>query len=254
MDDSTVGEALTIDQVASLREKTDLVSQILGNHLRIYLETLKPLLAPRRILGRHVGSRDDVNGSDVALTRLKELYREAAQKPFGLPIDFPDTALGQLDSQPSLSRWEYPHIATSKGDSRNVTISSPVQWVLSYESGLALSQVYSMLDNKIERKTDALRQFIVNALVMQLLLRNQHNLVQLLGALRYCVDIKVLPGLGTISFVTITAPLRSFRPADEVLLMATRFSGVPAFVELIQPGSIEHLEDPLRIQLQQALA
>ena len=126
--------------------------------------------------------------------------------------------------------------------------------MLSYESGLALSQVYSMLDNKIERKTDALRQFIVNALVMQLLLRNQPNLVQLLGALRYCIDIKVLPGLGTISFVTITAPLRSFRPADEVLLMATRFSGVPAFVELIQPGAIEHLEDPLRIQLQQALA
>jgi hypothetical protein len=254
MDSSRTGEELTIDQVASLREKTEAVSHILGSLLRTYIDTLKPLLVPRRLLGRHVGSRDDVNGSDLALTRLKDLYREASHTPFGLPLEFPDTALAQLDSQPAIYRWEYTHTAKSERDSRNVTITSPVQWVLSYESGLTLSQVHSMLESRMERKSEALRQFLINALVMQLLMKSQPNLVQLLAALRYQVDMKSLPGLGALSFVTITAPLTSFRPADDVLLMATRFSGVPAFVELISLESIENFEDPLRTQLQQALA
>jgi len=106
----------------------------------------------------------------------------------------------------------------------------------------------------MERKTEVLRQFVVNALVMQLLMKSQPNLVQLLAALRYQMDMKPLPGLGALSFVTITAPLTSFRPADDVLLMTTRFSGVLAFVELISLELIEHVEDPLRLQLQQALA
>jgi hypothetical protein len=254
MDGSRIGEALTIDQVASLREKTDAVSHILGSRVRTYIDTLKPLLAPRRLLGRHVGSRDDVNGSDLALTRLKELYREGSHSPFGLPLEFPDTALAQLDSQPAIYRWEYTHTTKSELDSRNVTITSPVQWVLSYESGLTLSQVHAMLESRTERKTEALRHFLINALVMHLLMKSKPNLVQLLAALRFQVEMKPLPGLGALSFVTITAPLTSFRPADDVLLMATRFSGVPAFVELISPESIEHFEDPLRTQLQQALA
>ena len=106
----------------------------------------------------------------------------------------------------------------------------------------------------MDRKTEALRQFVINALVMQLLMKSQPNLIQLLAALRYQIGMKPLPGLGTVPFVTITAPLTSFRPADELLLMATRFSGVPAFVELISTESIENFDDPLRMQLQQALA
>ncbi|MBL8043527.1 MAG: hypothetical protein JNL86_11480 [Nitrospira sp.] len=254
MESSRTGETLTLDQVASLREKTDAVSRILDSRLRVYIETLKPLLAPRRLLGRHVGSRDDVNGSDLALTRLKELYREVSRSPFGLPLEFPDTALAQLDSQPAIYRWEYTHRAKSERDSKDVTITSPVQWVLSFESGLTLSQVHSMVESRMERKTEVLRQFVVNALVMQLLMKSQPNLVQLLAALRYQMDMKPLPGLGALSFVTITAPLTSFRPADDVLLMTTRFSGVLAFVELISLELIEHVEDPLRLQLQQALA
>ena len=254
MGEPKTGQVLTIGDVASLREKTEAVSQILGSHLRAYIDTLKPLLAPRRLLGRHVGSREDVNGSDLALTRLKDLYREVSHAPFVLPLEFPDTTLAQLDSQPVIYPWEYTYTDKSERDSRALTITSPVQWVLSYESGLTLSQVRSMLESRMDRKAEALRQFVINALVMQLLMKSQPNLVQLLAALRYQIDMKPLPGLGTVPFVTITAPLTSFRPADELLLMATRFSGVPAFVELISPDSIENFDDPLRTQLQQALA
>jgi hypothetical protein len=38
----------------------------------------------------------------------------------------------------------------------------------------------------------------------------------------------------------------SQRPSDELLLMATRFSGVPAFIELIDLGDNQTFDDPLR--------
>lgn len=253
MDSSKIRQTLTTDEVAALREKTEVVSKILKNQLQGYLDTLKPLLAPRRILGRHVGSREDVTGSDHALSRLKELYREGSQTPFGLPIEFPDTALAQLDNQPAVYPWEYPYTAKSERDSKNLTITSPAQWILTYDSGVTLAQVRSMLENKTERKTEVLRQFVINALVMHLFIRGHANLIQLFAALRYHVEMKSLPGLGPVSFVTIHAPLTSFRPADDILLMATRFSGVPAFVEMVSLDAIENLQDPLRVQLQQAL-
>ena len=253
MDNSQGQATLTLDQVVSLREKTDAISHILGSQLRAYIDTLKPLLSPRRLLGRHVGSRDDVNGSDLALSRLKELYREGSHTPFGLPLEFPEHTLAQLDSQPAIYRWEYTHAAKSERDSKNVTITSPVQWVLSYESTLSLSEVQAMLESRIERKTESLRQFLLNALVMHLVVKNQPNLIQLMAGLHYRVSLKSLPGLGALSFVTISAPLTSFRPADDLLLMAMRFSGIPAFVELISLESVETFEDPLRGQLLQAL-
>jgi hypothetical protein len=215
---------------------------------------LKPLLSPRRVLGRHVGSRDDVAGSDVALSRLKELYREGSQAPFGLPLDFPETSLSQMENQPVIYPFEYAYTITSERDSKKITVTSPVQWVISYESGLTLSQVHSMLEKRIERRTEALRQFVLNTLVMQLLIKAQPNLVQLLTALRYRVEIKSFPALGAVTVVTLAAPLTSFKPTDDVILMATRFSGVPAFVELLSLDSLNNLEDPLRAELQQALA
>jgi hypothetical protein len=55
-----------------------------------------------------------------------------------------------------------------------------------------------------------------------------------------------LPGLDTLAFATIQACVTSQRPSDELLLMAMRFSGVPAFIELIDLDSFRTLEDPLK--------
>jgi hypothetical protein len=41
----------------------------------------------------------------------------------------------------------------------------------------------------------------------------------------------------------------SYRPTDDLLIAATRFSGVPAFIELIDLDAVTTLPDPIRITL-----
>lgn len=76
---------------------------------------------------------------------------------------------------------------------------------------------------------------------------------QILTDLRYEVRLDKCPGLGELQFVTVSSCLPSFRPADEFLLMATRFSGAPAFIELVDTEAVQTLQDPLRSRLEQFL-
>jgi hypothetical protein len=47
--------------------------------------------------------------------------------------------------------------------------------------------------------------------------------------------------------------LPSFRPADDLILTAIRFSGVPAFIELIDVEALNTLQDPLKLSLEKIL-
>jgi hypothetical protein len=251
---SQFAPSLTIEQLAMCREKTETASKILDSHLKSYLDTIKSLFAPRRVLGRHVATREDVNISDRMLDQLKQQYGQVvSQAPFGLPIDFPEQTLAHLDNLPMVYAWEYHHVAKAGTAEKVLTITSPVRWVLTYETGAAPALVRQMLNGKVERRIEALKQFVVNALSMGLLIQAYPGVGQLLSALRYRLQTESLPGFGRLPFVTVQACLESFRPSDELLLMATAFSGVPAFVELIRADSLQGSIDPVTEQLQRIL-
>lgn len=246
--------SLSIEQLATLRQKTEAASKVLDTHLKSYLDTVKPLLAPRRVLGRHVATREDVNISDRMLDQLKQQYGQVvSQTPFGFSMEFPQQTLSHLDNLPMVYSWEYPHVVKSSTAQKALTITSPVRWVLTYETGVAPALVRQMLEGKVERRTEALKQFVVNALAMGLLIQAYPGVGQLLSALRYRVQTECLPGFGNLPFVTVQACLESFRPSDELLLMATAFSGIPAFVELIRADSLQDYIDPVTEQLRRIL-
>ena len=246
--------ALSIEQLAALRQKTETASKVLDSHLKSYLDTIKPLLAPRRVLGRHVVAREEVNISDRMLDQLKQQYGQVvSQAPFGFSLEFPQQTLSHLDNLPMVYSWEYTHMVKSATAEKLLTITSPVRWVLTYETGAAPALVRQMLNGKAERRTEALKQFVVNALAIGLLMQAYPGVGQLLSALRYRVQTECLPGFGNLPFVTVQACLESFRPSDELLLMATAFSGIPAFVELIQADSLQGYVDPVTEQLRQIL-
>ena len=135
---SQFAPSLTIDQLASLRDKTEAVSKVLDSHLKSYLTTIKPLLAPRPVLGRHVASREEVNISDRMLDQLKQQYRQAvSQAPYGLPMESPEQTLSHLDNLPMVYPWEYHHVAKTGTTEKVLTITSHVRWVLIYETGAA---------------------------------------------------------------------------------------------------------------------
>jgi hypothetical protein len=248
-------ENLKLEQLADLREKTELVSQLLQSQLKGYLDTLRTLLTPRRILGNYVRSsvKEDIPDADVALKRLREKYKEVCSKPFALNAELDESAVADMDSRLELYRWEYSHEARNERETKTITVASPVKWALSYTSGYTVAQLREVLAGKRERRQEEVRQFLVNAIVVQLVLAKFPGITQLLKDLRYEVELEKCQGLGDLPLVTIRSSLPSFRPSDDIILAASRLSGVPAFVELIDFDKLASLEDPFKTKIQEKL-
>ena len=120
-------------------------------------------------------------------------------------------------------------------------------------SEYTLSQVTRTLAGREQRRSDAVRQFVVNTLVMHAMLAKFPSIAQLLTDLRYGIQTEKSPALGDLPLVTIRSCLPSFRPADTLMLTAIRFSGVPAFIELIDIETLNTLQDPLKLRLEKIL-
>ena len=244
---------LTFEQLAKLREQTEAIAGFLRDRLQSHLETLRPLFAPRRLLGKYIDRKEDVSGSEKAAAQVREKFKEVCGAPFSQTPELDDDILTRIDNSPELYPWEYAYEAKSEGEPRTLTITSPVRWVLTYGSGYTLSQVRQALTGRHERRSDDIRQFVVNALAMNLFFAKYPGMAQLFSDLRFQINVDKCPGLGALPFITLNACLPSFRPADNLILMATRFSGVSNFVELIDIDAVNTLQDPLRSRLEELL-
>ena len=248
-----VNETLTLEQLSELREKTETISQFFYTNLLDYLGTLRSLLAPDRLLGKYAGTKESTGGEDRVFAQLQEQYRAVSGKPFELSPELDTEPLSLVENQLQLYPSEYIYETQEAGETKAITLTSPVRWVLAYRSEYTLSQVRLAVSGKAERRIRELRQFLVNALVMQAVLDKQQGVTNILTDLRYTVNIEHAPDLGALPLVTIETCLPSFRPPDELILSATRFSGIPAFIELIDLETIQTLQDPLRLSLEEML-
>ncbi len=246
-------KTLTSEQLVDLRKKTQTVAQLLHSQVQSHIETLRPLFSPRRMFGKYVGGKEEVAGADKALAQLRSAFQAVCGKPFSLPPELDQDVLSDIDGRLELAPWEYTHEAKSQNETRVLTITSPLRWILTYSSTSTLSQLRQTLAGQQERRADSVRQFVVNALVMGLVFEKFPGIEQVLTDLRYQVSKEKHPGLGELSLVTITSCLSSFRPSDAMLLNATDLSGVPAFIELVDLESISTMRDPLKLRIEQVL-
>lgn len=246
-------ETLTFEQLAELRQQTEAIAGFLRSRLQSHLETLRPLFAPWRLLGKYADRREEVSGSEKTVSQVREKFAEVCGAPFSLTPDLDDDLFTRIDNRPELYPWEYTYETKSESEPRVLTITSPVRWVLTYGSGYTLSQIRQAVATKQDRRWDHLRQFVVNALVMNLLLAKHPGIGQLFSDLHYNIHVDKCPGLGLIPFATVSACLPSFRPADSLILMATRFSGVPDFVEVIDTEAVYTFQDSLKGRIEELL-
>ncbi|MGB8467137.1 MAG: hypothetical protein WCE49_19485, partial [Terrimicrobiaceae bacterium] len=195
----------------------------------------------------------DVHGSDRALAEIQRKYREFTAKPFDLSVEFDPHWLSLVGSRLDLQRWAYTHTIQTGGETKAITITSPSRWILTYRSNLTVVQMAEAMDGKERAPIELRRQFVVNALVMLLAVGRNPGLGHLMEGLHYRLQNEVFPGLSNLPLVTFTSPLPSFRPSDDLILEATGFSGVPAFIELLDIEAIRGLRDPLREQIDQLI-
>jgi hypothetical protein len=241
------GPALTLQQLPDLRRKTDTVAKFLKEQISVHLETLRPLFAPDRVFGKYAGGKVDVQGAERGLNELQQKYRPFSTKPFDLPTTFDTNWLGLVGTGLEAQSWEY--IAQIQG--QNITVTSPVKWVLSYRSAPSPSHVPALVSGGESSRRDDLRQSVINSLVLQLVIQRNPGINQLFRDLRFELAHEPLPGMAGFSVVTITSCLSSFRPADDLVAAATAFSGIPSFIELIDTASIQQPRDLLREKLEE---
>ena len=71
--------------------------------------------------------------------------------------------------------------------------------------------------------------------------------------LRYDLNAASSGELGKLPLMTLTSCLTSFRPSDDLILAATAFSGVPAFIELVNLDEIKNPKDTLKAIFEQII-
>lgn len=244
---------LTFQELSELRRKTEIISKFLQEQLQGHLDTLRPLLAPERLFGKYMGGRGDSALTERAFGQLQQSYRPFTAKPFDLPTQFDEHWLSLVGNRVTLYPWEYAHEARDERGGKTITMSAPVRWVATYTSGYSLSQFRQALAGSGERRPEHIRQFVVNALVMQLMVAHTPGLTALLADLRYQVHTDSSPDLPGVPLSIVTSGVPSFRPSDDLILAATNFSGVPAFIELVDIEAFLRMEDPLKARIEEML-
>jgi hypothetical protein len=252
---ATPVKTLSFEQLAAARKRTEAVSQFLEKQLRGYLDTLRTLLMPERILGKLAGSRFDVPGVDKVLAELQENYRRLPGKPFEFPKELETDWLSEVGPKLELNRSEYTLEITTESGKRPILITSPNRWTLAYGPGLSVAQAVSAFGRKQDRRAmDQLRQFVVNELVMQALIARSAGLTALLAELRYNVSKQVHPALSGLPLVVIQSQVPTFLPPEPLIAAATGLSGIAAFIELIDVDAVKELADPFKVHISEITA
>ena len=245
------GKAMTFQELTELRRKTEAVSKFLQEQLAAHLETLRPVLSPERVFSKFLGTKGDHTLSDRAFAQLQQNYRPFSTRPFDVPSEFDPQWLTLVGNRLALYPWEYTHEARTERETKQITMASPVRWIVSFTSTYGLTQLRLGLAGKAERRVEHVRQFVVNALVTQLAISHAAGLGALLNDLRYQLQTEYASDLPKLPLTTITFGLPSFRPPDDLILAATSFSGIPAFIELVDTDAAARLQDALKARLQE---
>ncbi len=244
-------EQFSVQKLLVLRKLTRSISDHLRNQVRTYLTTLAPLLRPRTVLGDYIqsGTKEPVRGSDRAFADLQALYEAVApQKPFNLSKEI-SAPIEILNSTPEITPLEYSYTAKSEQDSKTVTVTSPLKWVLTY-SGFAPGRLRDLLADR-NRSFERLKEFLVHYLVMQTVSSKQIGLTEIFRLLHFPLTAEHLPDFGQLPITCLASSVSTLRPPDHVIIESTEISGMNAFEEVVNLDDIVKMEDPLKVELVQ---
>ena len=248
-----VGQQLSQEQLARLHRTTQEVEKTCRARLQSYLDAMAPLFRPRRVLGNHMegAGKETVTGADQSFTELRDIFFKACGRPFDLRKELP-SPLESIATQVQLHEWEYSYeILTDQR--RTLSVVAPLTWVLAYPSSYTYPMVRQLVAGRQERDAESVRSFVLRASLMRLMFARLPELTTLFEGLRYRVEVRKSPQLGDLQLVTVSAPVETIRPSDELLSRAIDFSGRSGFVEVINPEQAAHISDPLQAEIQKIL-
>ncbi len=241
--------AFTTKRLLVLRKLTRSVSDLLRGQLKGYLTTMAPVLRPRTVFGEHVQSsvKEVVRGADKAFKDLQAEYEAVAgMKPFGLkrslssPFEVESATLEMLPI-------EYEHTARTDRETKTVSVSKPLKWVL-YYSGFSPSRLRDLLRDR-NRTSDDQHRFVLHYLLVHAVFAQQAGVLQLLESVHFPVRFERWPEFGGLPITCIECSVKTSLPPDDVIIESTEISGSDAFEEIVEVGDIARLKDAFKEQL-----
>ncbi len=252
MAENSAGKDLSFDQIARLRAATDAISSWLRKDLESHLETVRPLLKPRRHLESNIKGSGSA-GDSARADRLFHTLQDAVEAAGGEPLRLRGALRSPIDAVPNkleLWPWEYRREIGDGAAAKQIAVFSPLSWVLSYSSPLDLAQARRMVGGEGSRSESELRHFAIRAVLMTIVFDATPGLARLFESLRYRVEKVQCPETGQLPYLRLTSTVPTFRPSDSVILNVTQFSGVSRFEELVDIEAVEGLQDPLRQKIE----
>lgn len=237
-------------KLLDLRKLTTAIADLLQGQLEGYLSTLQPLFLPQTVLGDNTrpGTTTSVKGADKAFADLQATYLAlVGGKTFNLPKAL-ESPISVTTAKPEIVRVEYVHEAKDGGSSQQLTTISPLKWVLTY-SGFTPTRLRGLLsqgDNVNERD---LKDTLLHILMMDLVIARQGGLSDILSALGFKISSMRTTEFGDLPFTTISAPVTTKRPPDQVMLQIAAVSGSPVFEEVVRVEDIVAMKNPLKESL-----
>jgi hypothetical protein len=241
-----MAEAWNTQKLLDLRKLTRTLADNLRNELAEHLATLLPLFRPRNLLGSYVqGAPKDMRGSDKAFKELQGLYESvASSKPFNLPRDLKAPIPVDANALEILP-FDYDHQAKSKRVAKTVRITSPLRWVIAY-SGSSPERLRETLSSG--DPGTSVSEIVLHTLALHVAFQ-QRGVRELFAALRYPFESRHETGLGSLPISVVSAPVATVRPPDETIVESTEISGTDSFEEVVDPGAIDDVDDPVKERL-----
>lgn len=242
-------EDYSVERMLVLRKLTRAVADLLRGEMKEYLATLSPLLRPKSVLGEYIQSsaREVVPGAERAFADLQDQFEAiAGTAPLNLSRDL-KPPIELLSATLEISPLEYTYEAKTEGARKIVTVTSPLEWVVTY-SGFAPGRLKELLADR-DRSQDELRQFAVHYLVMHTVIRNQPGVGRILEGLQFPLRAAPSPEYGNLPVAVISSPVSTILPEDSVIIETTEVSGTDAFEEVVNLEDIAALRNPLKERL-----
>jgi hypothetical protein len=104
-----------------------------------------------------------------------------------------------------------------------------------------------------ERNPEAVRAFVLRACVLHLQFAKFPAIADLLAGLRYRVEVRQSPETGDLPLVTVSAPFKTIRPADDLVAKASGLAGGASFAEVLDLATVKNLQDPFREEIAKIL-
>ena len=242
-------ETISIQRLLLLRKVTRALAEHFRGLLKDHVTALAPLIRPKPLLGDFIAgsTKESPNFADKAFQEFLGIYQGVAgTKPFPIPKELKppiEATVSPLELHP----LEYIHTANSKSDSKVVTVTSPLRWVLTYP-GYSLTGLRTLLAQK-NPSTDALHKYVVHYALLNFVISRQPAFARTLDALRFSLSSGTVPEFGGLPVTFISAPVSTVLPPDDVIIENTEISGSDAFEEVVALDSVSNLRDPLKEQI-----